>query len=87
MRRTGAFCRLFIAQKIDDAPRDGRRRIEKVHRPRAELLQPREQQRVMRAGQHNRVGARAIVAKARRDLLAQFVVACRRAGQFGFLQA
>ena len=74
MRRRGSG-----AEKIADAPRDCRRRIEKVDRPGREPPQALDQQRIMRAGEHDGIGARAVIAKARRDLGAKRVVADRRA--------
>jgi len=53
-------------KQIDHSPCDGRRRVEEIHRPGRELPQAIEQQRIVGAGEHDRVGALAVVAEARR---------------------
>ena len=45
------------AEQVGYATRDGGRRIDPVDRPWRELYQTVQQQRIMRAGQHDRVGA------------------------------
>jgi hypothetical protein len=69
------------AEEIGDPARNRRRRIDEVHRPRRKLPQSGDQQRIMGAGEDDGVGARAIVAEARRDLREQRLVAHRRAGK------
>ena len=50
--------------RSDNAPGDRRRRIDPVDRPWREPDQPIQQQRVMRAGQHDGVGAGGVLAVA-----------------------
>ena len=73
-------------EQIRDAPRDRRRRIDPFDRPGREPDQPVQQQRVMRAGQHNRVGARRPIDEAGRDLGEDIAVADGFAVQGGLGQ-
>src|SRR4029077_17145120 len=49
--------------------------IDEVHRPRRKLLETRDQQWIMRAGEHHRVGSLVLVAKAGSNLGTQGGVA------------
>ena len=73
-----------VAQQIRDAAGDGRRRIEPIDRPGRIRLEALGQQRVMRAGQHHRVGAPPSASTkqaAISALIAASATGC--AGEFG----
>ena len=82
--RDGAFGRQqYRPEQIAHAPRDGGRRIEKIDRPRRERAQPPEQQRIVGAGEHDGVGAHAVVVnEAGGDFGGECRVVNRLAGQF-----
>ena len=66
------------------APRDGGGWIDEADGPRRQTLQPPEQQRKVRAGQHDRVGAAAsLIDEAGRQLRGDIRVRERFAAQFG----
>ena len=50
--------RLTLADEVDHAAGNGRGRVNPVHRPGGERFQPVADERVMRAAQYNRIGAR-----------------------------
>src|SRR5262249_61681936 len=79
--------RLGPAQ-IGDPPRDRRRGIDEGHRPRREPLQAVEQQRIVRAREHDGIGGPpAGIDEARRDLLRDQIVGDGRATQLVLREA
>ena len=72
------------ADQVDHAARDRRRRIEERHRPGRQPREAVEQQRVMRAGEHDGVGAAPVaVDEAGRDLGRDRRISGRRAVELG----
>ena len=53
----GRLARRAPGREIDHAPGDRRRRVDKVDRPRRKPPQPVDDQRIVGAGEHHRVGA------------------------------
>src|SRR6202451_79581 len=82
--RPGMIAGLARTQQIGDPPRDGRRRIDEIDRPWRELAQAVDQQRIVRAGKHDRIGAVAVIDEGRRDLFANGGVIDLGAGQIVF---
>src|SRR5437763_10453125 len=82
-RCTFAVCRWGAVKKLCDTARDSRCRIDEVHRPRHKLFEPRDQQGIMRAGEHDRVGSFVLVAKAGGDFGAQGGIVDRATMQLG----
>ena len=72
------------AHQVRDTPCNRRRRIEPGHRPRRTGAEAFEQQRIMRAGQHDRVGAPAVfLDETAGDFCCDRPVGDRCAGKFG----
>src|SRR5262249_2700168 len=81
------IARLRPAQ-IGDPARDRGRGIDEGHRPGREPLQAVEQQRIVRAGEHDGVGAPPIsIDKTGRDLLRDQIVGDGRATELGLCEA
>src|SRR6185437_3583758 len=75
-------------EQVRNPPRDRRRRIDPVDRPRCKADKAIEQQWIMRAGEHDRVGARCLVLaaadKTGRELGKNIVIADVVAAQSAF---
>src|SRR5580704_14712008 len=79
--RSAMIAGLAGAQTLGDPPRDGRRRIDEIDRPWREFAQAFDQQRIVRTGEHDRIGAVAVIDEGRCDFFANRQVIDVGAGQ------